>query len=143
MSSLPFGLAGGKPLCVPSTRGMAKSPKAIRAYIGDGDERETGRPSAGAHTNGRSEMTKAGLAAVPPAWRAKSEDALKGQDDHAGQGDEQDHFRLQEVHLLPLEPHVLQRLCGVPVQTSCRSVVPPARSEIALRNPGPGPVADR
>jgi hypothetical protein len=42
-----------------------------------------------------------------------------------------------------LEPHVLKRLGGVPVLACGGAVVPPARGEIAERDPGPGPVADR
>ena len=34
-----------------------------------------------------------------------------------------------------LEPDVLERLCGVPVETGSRAVVAPTRGEIAERDP--------
>jgi hypothetical protein len=41
-----------------------------------------------------------------------------------------------------LEPHVLERLGGVPVLACSCAVVPPTRSKIAERYPCPSPVAD-
>jgi hypothetical protein len=94
--------------------------------------------------DGRRVKSKDGLAAVPPAvvenWELS--DALEGQDDQQGQGDQENQLSAQESSPPSLEPHVLERLSGVPVLACSSAVVPPTRGKIAERYPCPSPVAD-
>lgn len=60
----------------------------------------------------------------------------------SGQGDEEHHLQanIQHHHLL-LEPEVLERLCGPPIELSGHLVLAAPRREIALCDPSRRPMA--
>lgn len=77
------------------------------------------------------------LRAVPPAERA---DAPEEGRELARNQHEEGEPCAQWVHLPSLEPNVLERLSGIPIEPGSRPVVTLARGEVALGNPCAGAV---
>src|SRR5688572_6302944 len=69
------------------------------------------------------------------------EEATTAHSSNGGKGDEGEQLdasgvQIQNDHPLPLEPEVLERLCGAPVELRGYLVLTAPRRQIALRDPG-------
>src|ERR671924_767703 len=67
------------------------------------------------------------------------EEATTAHSSNNSEGDESEQLDasgVQDDHLLPLEPEVLERLCGAPIELRGHLVLTAPRREVALGDPG-------
>lgn len=117
-----------RPSTSPNPQAAMKRPVGSRLPA---ESRPQKTPSA------RRQEENRGLRAVPPAERA---DAPEEGRELARNQHEEGEPCAQWVHLPSLEPNVLERLSGIPIEPGSRPVVTLARGEVALGNPCAGAV---